>query len=134
MEDKRPRWLYVGNRWYMSIPKTYGGLQLTNIGNTVTQYGQGYSIEMFSTFNEELDIGVDIKLPDAINCVTKENTLSRGILHTRHLATGSALIIQKDNYYVFDLQSRSRYGRPVNKDSTVLLDFDTHEECCICLR
>ena len=29
---------------------------------------------------------------------------------------------------------RSKYSRPVDKGSSVLLHFDTHEECCTYLR
>ena len=50
--------LQASNRLYMKILKTHEYLLVTDIGNTVTEYGQRYSIEickeMFGIFTEEV--------------------------------------------------------------------------------
>ena len=56
--------LYAGNKLYMNIPKTHEYLLATDVGNTVTDYGQRYNTEickeMFGTFPEKLDTFVGI--------------------------------------------------------------------------
>ena len=77
-------------------------LLVTDTGNTVTEYGQRYGIEiykeMFGNFTEEVDTVIGINLSDAMKSMTKENEWTYGILCIQHIATASscALIMQRD--------------------------------------
>ena len=128
--------LHAGNRLYMKIPKTHGYLLVMDKGHIVTEYRQRYSIEicrdMFGTFTEGVDTVIGIKLSDALKSVTKENEWTYEILCIWHLAAASAcaFIIQKDDYYISDLHSRNTYGRPIDGGNSILLYFNSHEECC----
>ena len=104
--------LHTGNRLYMKIPKTYEYLLITDIGNTITEYGHSYKIkickEVFGIFTEEVDTVINMKSSDLIKHTTRENEWTYGILYIGHLANTSActLVIQKDDYYIFHLHSK----------------------------
>ena len=61
----------------MKIPKTQEYLLVIDMGNTGTEYGQRYNIEickeMFGIFTEEVATVIGMKLSDAVRSMTKEN-------------------------------------------------------------
>ena len=69
--------LHAENRLYMKIPKTYDYLLVTDIGNTVMEYGQRYNIgickEMFGIFTDEIDTVVGMNMSNALKSMIKEN-------------------------------------------------------------
>ena len=122
--------LDAGNGLYVKIPKAHKYLLVTDTGYNVTKYGQGYNIEiwkgMFGSFAEEVDKVIGMKLSGAVKSMTKENEWAYGIFHIRCLATASAsaLILQKDKYYIFDPHGRNTYIRPIDGGTSMLLQFN----------
>ena len=77
MDHKRCRWYFTCRHEILyEIPKTHEYLLVTDIGNTVTEYGQRYNTEicneMFGIFTEEVDRVTGMIL-SAIKSLTKES-------------------------------------------------------------
>ena len=95
---------------------------------------------MFGPISRPLPNGIGQRLDDAIKSMTQESKWTNGVLcigqapdssaHSR-LQGGSAcaLLVTKNNDYIFDLHSRDRNGR-VESDASIVLHFTTIGQFC----
>ena len=92
--------------------------------------------EMFGPINKPLPNGIGQGLSDAKQSMIQENKRSSEIMCTGQLPNESlhsrlqggsacALLVAKNNYYIFDPHSRDRNGRVVESGASVLLHFTT---------
>ena len=126
-----------------SIPHITIYLYMTS--QMLCQFGDQYSVqrsgEMFGPISRPLPSGIRQRLDDAIKSMIQESKWTNGVLcigqapdssaYSR-LQGGSAcaLLVTKNNYYIFDPHSRDRYGRVVESGASILLHFTTIRQFC----
>ena len=141
--------LRSGDRLYCRINSQHDYLLVNDIPDVITEFGEQFSIskngEMFGMlikgqFNgigQELDVALKSmiqhnKLTHAIMCIGQPPALSM----TARLQGSSAcaLLLIKDNYYIFDPHSRNKHGKPDDSGAAVLLNFKTIRHLCSYIR
>ena len=111
----------------------------------MTKFGEQYSVqrngEMFGPISRPLPNGIGQRLDDAIRSMIQESKWTNGVLRIgqapdssaySRLQGGSAcaLLVTKNNYYIFDPQSRDKNGKVVESDASILLHFTTIRQFC----
>ena len=131
--------LRSGDRLYSRINSKHDYLLVNDIPDVITEFGEQYSIdkngEMFGLLTKGQFDGIGQELHIALKSIVQHNKITYGIMCigqpptsvSAGLQGGSAcaLLLMKDNYYIFDPHSRDKYGNPVDSGAAVLLNFKT---------
>ena len=111
----------------------------------MTEFGEQYSVqingEMFGPIGGLLPNGIGQRLDDAIRSMIQESKWTNGVLCIGQAPNSSAysrlqgdsacaLLVTKNNYYIFDPHSRDRNGKVVESGASILLHFTTIRQFC----
>ena len=135
----------IGDRLYRRINSPHYYLLVSDIPDVVTEFGEQYSVqrsgEMFGPISRPLPSGIGQRLNDAIKSMIQESKWTNGVLCIGQAPDSSAysrvqggsacaLLVTKNNYYIFDPHSRDRNGRVVESGASILLHFTTIRQFC----
>ena len=139
--------LRSGDRLYSRINSQHYYLLVNDIPEVITGFGEQYSIsksgEMFGLLTKGQFDGIGQELHVAIKSMIQHNKMTHAIMCigqppsvSARLQGGSAcaLLLMKDNYYIFDPHSRDKHGNPVDSRAAVLLNFKTIKHLCSYIR
>ena len=137
--------LRIGDRFYRRINSPHDYLLISDIPDIVTEFGENYTVtrssEMFGSVVCALHDRIGQELGDAIKSMIQEDRWTSVVLcvgqasdtslHSRAQGgSACALMVTKNNFYVFDPHSRDGNGKATESGVAVLLHFTTIKQCC----
>ena len=132
--------LIAGNVLYKSINLPHDYLLISDIPNIIETFGKEYQIhnikEIFGTLGNNNSEGIGESLEEAIMSMIGINENTNAVLcigsgeATYGAGYACGIVVGMNDCYLFDPHSRNINGMPAEPGTSVLLHFNSPEQCC----